>query len=28
LADAPGFERMSSETVGADVLTIFRARDG
>ncbi len=25
LADAPGFERLSSETVGEDVLTIFRA---
>ncbi len=26
LADAPGFERLTSETVGADVLTVFRAR--
>ncbi len=26
LADAPGFERLASETVGEDVLTIFRAR--
>lgn len=26
LADAPGFERLSTETVGGDVLTIFRAR--
>jgi diaminohydroxyphosphoribosylaminopyrimidine deaminase / 5-amino-6-(5-phosphoribosylamino)uracil reductase len=28
LADAPGFERLTSETVGADVLTVFRARRG
>jgi diaminohydroxyphosphoribosylaminopyrimidine deaminase / 5-amino-6-(5-phosphoribosylamino)uracil reductase len=26
LADAPGFERLSSETLGDDLLTIFRAR--
>jgi diaminohydroxyphosphoribosylaminopyrimidine deaminase/5-amino-6-(5-phosphoribosylamino)uracil reductase len=26
LADAPGFERLSTETLGADVLTTFRAR--
>ena len=26
LADMPGFERLSSETVGEDVLTTFRAR--
>jgi diaminohydroxyphosphoribosylaminopyrimidine deaminase/5-amino-6-(5-phosphoribosylamino)uracil reductase len=26
LADAPGLERVSMETVGADVLTIFRVR--
>jgi diaminohydroxyphosphoribosylaminopyrimidine deaminase / 5-amino-6-(5-phosphoribosylamino)uracil reductase len=26
LADAPGFERLTSETIGADVLTVFRAR--
>jgi diaminohydroxyphosphoribosylaminopyrimidine deaminase/5-amino-6-(5-phosphoribosylamino)uracil reductase len=26
LADAPGFERVSMEAVGADVLTIFRVR--
>lgn len=26
LADAPAFERLSSETVGEDVLTIFRRR--
>jgi len=28
LGDAPAFERLTSETVGADVLTIFRARRG
>ena len=28
LGDAPAFERLASETVGADVLTIFRARRG
>jgi diaminohydroxyphosphoribosylaminopyrimidine deaminase/5-amino-6-(5-phosphoribosylamino)uracil reductase len=27
LADAPGFERLSTETVGGDVLTIFGARE-
>ena len=27
LAEAPGFERASTETVGADLLTTFRARD-
>jgi diaminohydroxyphosphoribosylaminopyrimidine deaminase/5-amino-6-(5-phosphoribosylamino)uracil reductase len=27
LAGAPGFERLSTETVGADVLTTFRARE-
>jgi diaminohydroxyphosphoribosylaminopyrimidine deaminase / 5-amino-6-(5-phosphoribosylamino)uracil reductase len=27
LADAPGFERLSTETVGEDVLTFFRARE-
>jgi diaminohydroxyphosphoribosylaminopyrimidine deaminase/5-amino-6-(5-phosphoribosylamino)uracil reductase len=27
LADAPGFERISSETVGADVLTALRRRE-
>jgi diaminohydroxyphosphoribosylaminopyrimidine deaminase/5-amino-6-(5-phosphoribosylamino)uracil reductase len=26
LTEAPGFERLSSETVGEDVLTVFRAR--
>ena len=26
LAEAPGFERLTTETVGADVLTIFSAR--
>jgi diaminohydroxyphosphoribosylaminopyrimidine deaminase/5-amino-6-(5-phosphoribosylamino)uracil reductase len=26
LADAPVFERLSSETIGADTLTIFRVR--
>ena len=26
LADAPGFERLTTETLGADVLTTFRAR--
>jgi diaminohydroxyphosphoribosylaminopyrimidine deaminase / 5-amino-6-(5-phosphoribosylamino)uracil reductase len=26
LADAPAFERLSSETVGADLLTVFRVR--
>jgi diaminohydroxyphosphoribosylaminopyrimidine deaminase/5-amino-6-(5-phosphoribosylamino)uracil reductase len=26
LADAPGFKRVSMESVGADVLTIFRVR--
>ena len=28
LADAPGFERLSSEPVGADLCTTFRARRG
>jgi diaminohydroxyphosphoribosylaminopyrimidine deaminase/5-amino-6-(5-phosphoribosylamino)uracil reductase len=28
LAHAPGFERISTEPVGDDVLTMFRARDG
>jgi diaminohydroxyphosphoribosylaminopyrimidine deaminase/5-amino-6-(5-phosphoribosylamino)uracil reductase len=27
LAEAPGFERVSTETVGADLLTIFRNRN-
>jgi len=27
LADAPSFERLSTETVGADALTCFRARE-
>ncbi len=27
LADAPGFERLSTETVGADVLSTFRLRN-
>jgi diaminohydroxyphosphoribosylaminopyrimidine deaminase/5-amino-6-(5-phosphoribosylamino)uracil reductase len=27
LADAPRFERISVETVGADLLTTFRARE-
>ena len=27
LADAPRFERVSTETIGADVLTTFRARE-
>ncbi|MGC2412176.1 MAG: dihydrofolate reductase family protein, partial [Stellaceae bacterium] len=26
LTEMPGFERLSSETAGADVMTIFRAR--
>ena len=26
LAEAPGFDRLSSETVGADVMTTFAAR--
>jgi diaminohydroxyphosphoribosylaminopyrimidine deaminase/5-amino-6-(5-phosphoribosylamino)uracil reductase len=27
LSEAPNFERLSTETVGNDVLTLFRARD-
>ncbi len=27
LSEAPGFERLSTETVGDDVLTVFRVRD-